>query len=450
MRNYAALLLFFILTAGSLFILIYAPVTAGADIPMVFGLAFSTGLPNYEYQERLCPRKTDWELASNERNLSNLYFSQDEPIPDSRGLSNLIWVWGQFIDHDIVHSITNATAPIYHLDNFNLTRVQSSDGEPRTTISPMIDAGTIYGDYLNILNLRDNNLCKFRTSIGNLLPVVNSSFLSGDDRNSEHSQLTSLHTLWMREHNRLCDVIGIMAPSFNEEEKFWKARQIVIGKIQHITYEEWLPALFGDQIGLIDSVTEKGTGLRLSAEFGTVAFRFGHSMVSETIGPFSLLQTFFNITMIQQYGIDVFLNASMYEHSQAVDTKVVNNLRNIMFGAEDLITRNLFRGRETGSGTYQMLAQCFGFYAYPINAQDPLLGLLAEPLAQGSSLPVGLATIVAEQFKRLRKYDRYFYSASSESIGSYFYREILETTIASVIKANTNLKNIKPKGFYVE
>ena len=97
-----------------------------------------------------------------------------------------------------------------------------------------------------------------------------------------------------------------------------------------------------------------------------------------------------------------------------------------------------------------MLAQCFGFYAYPINAQDPLLGLLAEPLAQGSSLPVGIATIAAEQFKRLRKYDRYFYSALPDSIGSYFYHEILGTTIASVIKANTNLRNIKARGFYVE
>ena len=438
-------LILFLLTGGSLFLLIYLPLTSHVDVAPPMSLAFSAGLPNYKYQQRVCTPYHGWELATNERELSNAFFAQSSSVPDPRGLSSLVWAWGQFIDHDIVHSRTNASAAVFQLGHLNLTRVQTRNGEPMTFESPMIDASTVYGDYINPQNLRDGTSCKLRTSEGNLLPLKDDQFEAGDDRNTEHPLLNALHVLWMREHNRLCDVI----PGLDEEQKFWKARQIVIAKIQRITYEEWLPALFGDQIGLLDTVQERGTGVRISAEFATVAYRFGHSMVSNKLGQFDLGSLFFNVPLIQAQGIEPFLVAAVEEPAQKVDTKVVDGLRNILFGVEDLITRNLFRARETGSPRYADLAACYGFYAYPHGHEDPLLGLLSEPLAQGSSLPIGIATIVAEQFKRLRKHDPYFYTHTLDPIGGYFDRKVSQTTIAEVIRKNTHLKTIQTKGFYV-
>lgn len=49
---------------------------------------------------------------------------------------------------------------------------------------------------------------KLRTSEGNLLPRdEHGLFLAGDERANENSLLLSYHTLFMREHNRLCDEI---------------------------------------------------------------------------------------------------------------------------------------------------------------------------------------------------------------------------------------------------
>jgi len=409
------------------------------------------------YQKLLCPCKTDWQLASNERELSNYFGKQadDEDIPDPRGLSNLAWAWGQFIAHDITRQDTDPNSTIYHIDNFTLTRVKSflayDDSGCRESdnhISPRIDAGTIYGDSFNSdLGLRETaESCRLRTSQGNLLPVneAGTEFVSGDIRNSENSLLTTLHTLFMREHNRLCGILEERVPGWSENERFWKARDIVMSKIQRITFEEWLPALLGSQMYLVHEdpprfPDEKTTVI--SSEFANVAYRLGHSMVSNTLGPFSLWQMFFNISLIQEHGIEPFLQAGATEHAQKSDIKFVNGLRNILFGKEDLFMRNLFRARELTLANYTQMALCYGETPIDIPAikEDPLIGLLTEELVPGSSLGRTIAVIVAEQFQRLWKYDPDFFRKDLGKLGSFRY-EVETASLSKVIALNTPLK----------
>ena len=35
------------------------------------------------------------------RDVSNEIFDQTESIPNNKGLSDFMWIWGQFLDHDI-------------------------------------------------------------------------------------------------------------------------------------------------------------------------------------------------------------------------------------------------------------------------------------------------------------------------------------------------------------
>ena len=86
-----------------------------------------------------------------------------------------------------------------------------------------------------------------------------------------------------------------------------------------------------------------------------------------------------------------------------------------------------------GLPTYQEIASCYGFPATNSH-EDPLLGLLSEPLVEGSSLPLGIATIIAEQFNRLRDPD----------ISCPYYL-LSSCSFKSVIERNTNLKGV---GFY--
>ena len=58
--------------------------------------------------------------------------------------------------------------------------------------------------------------------------------------------LASLHTLWMREHNRIASEITNLRSDLTDEEIFQIARKILIGEMQNIVYDEYLPVVLGE------------------------------------------------------------------------------------------------------------------------------------------------------------------------------------------------------------
>lgn len=70
-------------------------------------------------------------------------------------------------------------------------------------------------------------------------------FVAGDIRANEQVGLTAMHTLFVREHNRLCDAIIAHYPGETAERQYQMARKVVGAEIQVITYKEFLPALMG-------------------------------------------------------------------------------------------------------------------------------------------------------------------------------------------------------------
>lgn len=114
------------------------------------------------------------------------------------------------------------------------------------------------------------------------------------------------------------------------------------------------------------------------------------------------------------------------------------------------VSRNLFRAREVGVGSYRQINQCFQTVGpWVDDVRDPLLGMLSEPLVAGSSLPRTIAVIVAEQFRRLRDNDPNFYTKRAAQIGTPYYSIIGSSTLANVIRRNTNIDAIKSNVFYV-
>ena len=104
-------------------------------------------------------------------------------------------------------------------------------------------------------------------------------FVAGDHRSTENPLLSSLQTLLVREHNRICDQLSCQQPGLSDERLYQKARVKVMGLLQHITYNEFLPAVLGD-----DALTDyKGYDAEVNPgifnEFAA-AYRFGHSMIS--------------------------------------------------------------------------------------------------------------------------------------------------------------------------
>ena len=71
---------------------------------------------------------------------------------------------------------------------------------------------------------------------------------AGDVRANENILLTSYHTVFMREHNRVCDQIITKSPNLSDEEIYQAARNYVVGLLQKITYKDFLPLLLGSQM----------------------------------------------------------------------------------------------------------------------------------------------------------------------------------------------------------
>jgi len=464
-----------------LFFVVMIVIVIGTSLALVLSLQGSEGpmeelmgeMPVFSFSrlgdetllfERLCPCSRILIPATNEREISNTVFNQGpgESIPDPRGLSTWVWVILQFLDHDITLTESDSTLPrmsIHFNDQIMMHLMQKQTvTDPvgcklaKNFISVAVDGTNIYGDYRDpehAKSLRTGVLGQMKVNSKGFLPrnpENPNEFLAGDKRSTEHALLALMHTLFVREHNRIAKEMHEMMPTWSDDQLYWKALQVNVAQYQRILYEEVLPALFGEQaykkyvVGASSKVL--GAGMTVASEFSNTAFRFGHSMVANNVGRFPLKDLFFNADFLENTGLETLILEAQKTPSQQVDTKVVNGLRNILFGnfGEDLVTRNLFRARELEVSTYQQLADCYGFPSDPLPENtDGLVGLLSEPLMEGSSLPRGLATIVGEQLQRSFSQDPHFYKSSKAQIGSHFYKQVESTTFRDIVVRNTAL-----------
>lgn len=73
-------------------------------------------------------------------------------------------------------------------------------------------------------------------------------FHSGDSRVNEHVGLTILHTVWMREHNRLARDLQKLNPQWSDSDIFEESRRILVAQYQHVVYSELLPLVLGERL----------------------------------------------------------------------------------------------------------------------------------------------------------------------------------------------------------
>jgi len=302
-----------------------------------------------------------------------------------------------------------------------------------------------------------------------------SLFLAGDVRANEQVGLTAMHTLFVREHNRLAAEIAANDPALTGEEIYQEARRIVGALVQIITYKEFLPALLGPNALGHYWAYEWSVSPAIRNEFSTAIYRFGHSALSPTLlrldaslntipeGDLPLRDAFFRPDrLVNEGGIEPILRGLASQACSAIDTELVDDVRNFLFGLPgaggfDLASLNIQRGRDHGLPSYNDARDAMGL-AVPTSfaevSSDPdiqarlasvytdvdeidlWVGTLAEDSVNGGHVGELAFQVIKMQFEALRDGDRYWYSAT---LTAQEVAEIESTTLADVIRRNTSI-----------
>ncbi len=493
------------------------PEWGAADIPLYRKIAAA-----YGNQDPL--NQMGGQNRPGARHISNLVFDQSSSQPSREKLSSFVFTWGQFLDHDITltpegHSEYEPIPLPENESNFTSeipffrSEIWPGSGfiTPRIQINLLtswIDASNVYGSEPERANwLRTFQGGKLKTSPGQLLPYntldgtfsspidanapsmatlptsPTKYFVAGDVRANEQPGLTALHTLFVREHNHICD--ELIRDGFTDDEIIYQtARRRVGAIIQNITYEEFLPALgvkLSSYRGYRPQVRPDIINL-----FATAGYRLGHTMVTnemlllnnncESIAAnLSLIDGFFNPTQIADHGIAPFLKGLAVQTQEEVDAKIIDNLRNFLFAAPgapsafglDLAALNIQRGRDHGLPDYNTIRKQFRNrgaddfrditsdrrlrdrleQAYnTVDNVDAWVGLLAEDHERGTSLGATLLAILEEQFERLRDGD-FFYFENDPGLNNRDRDEISRISLSDVIERNTIISGLQSNVF---
>lgn len=472
---------------------------------------------------------------ANPRDISNAVVAQgSQSLLNHKGASDWLWQWGQFIDHDFALGEPSATSDPFMIPLLNLsdplrnpmfpfipfrrndpapgTSVPGSPREQVNLLTAYIDGSNVYGsDQARADFLRTMSGGQLKTSLGNngetLLPLNDATnpfpnanppvlpgdtpppaeelFIAGDVRANEQIGLTAVHTLFVRDHNRLAtDLAGrsdlptlVANAGYNssnvadvDEYIYQTVRKAVGAQIQRITYEEFLPMLIGDALspytGYDDTVNAT-----LSNEFANAAYRVGHTLLSPMIqlhdntgnvGEVALRDAFFDPQFTKDNGIETVLKGLAMQKAQDVDAFIVDEVREFLFaegnGGLDLAAVNIQRGRDHGLPSYNDMRRGLGLspitdfddvttdpgvadalesvYA-SIEDIDLWVGAVAEDALPGSLVGELLTEIIADQFQRLRDGDRFFYESDADAL--VLFPELADSTLSDVIMWNSDI-----------
>jgi peroxidase len=424
---------------------------------------------------------------------------QNEQTTDPK-LSAWLYVFGQFVDHDLDLEETPLSNP-----QINIT-IPPNDPNPKAgtviamnrdtrnhvtntiinTTAGYLDLSQLYGsDPATEASLRNANGTLATSDNGLALPVVNDQFVSGDPRVMENPELSALTILFMREHNFWVATLKSQHPNWTGDQLYNMAKAINTAEYQNIVYTEYLPALIGPVLKPYRGYNP-AVNAQVTQEFSTAAFRVGHSQVSDTqegidangnsVFTESLADSFYNsATKDEAQGIDPLIRSLGTDFSQATDVYVVSALRNLLLaglvggGVDllDLIAIDIQREKDVGLGTLNQTRKALGLNPYstikqltsdPVLAQalektyyggidqiDLFIGGLAEKHAPGANVGQTFQAIIEDQFEALRAGDRFFWQ--NERFDAATALMISDTTLANIIQRNTATPNLQANVF---
>lgn len=139
-------------------------------------------------------------------------------------------------------------------------------------------------------------------------PFINllDHYVAGDGRANENIALTAIHNIWERNHNFHVNALLDAGFTGTAEELFQAAKIINEAEYQRVIYTDFADKLLGGMRGEGDHgfvEYNPETDARVSHEFAVAAYRFGHSLIGQTL---TVLDAQGNATQVPLF--DAFLN----------------------------------------------------------------------------------------------------------------------------------------------
>ncbi|XP_050539391.1 lactoperoxidase-like isoform X2 [Daktulosphaira vitifoliae] len=474
---------------------------------------------------------------------------------EDKNFTVMLAVWGQFMDHDITATALSrghngnsisccGSNNITHPECFPvvLPSAKNNCGQcmefvrsapastcsfgPREQLnqaSSFLDGSSVYGNSQDLQNdlrsWKDGKMKVFITENGAQLLPPNKDpsdgcndknemekgrycFLSGDARANENMHLTTLHLIMVRQHNLIASKLILMNKHWSDEQIFQETRHIVTAQIQHITYNEFLPIILGDDLmkhlKLYSQKGEYWTGYNsltdpsISNNFATAAFRFAHSLIP-SITKFlkdddsnpeyvEMRKMLFNPYKLYTCGgVDSVIRGAMNTSAGRADAYFTPEITRHLFektGSNsqkgqcglDLVSLNIQRGRDHGLPAYPHWRKFCGFpmpqsfddlnnviefttlqrmkmIYKSVNDIDAYTGLVSEKPIRGGLLGPTITCLLADQFLRIKEGDRYWYETDEkpQAFDEDQLLEIRKTTFASIICDNSDeITTIQP------
>lgn len=377
-------------------------------------------------------------------------------------------------------------------------------------LTSFVDGSNVYESsepYASHLRANDETgrLRTQKTNFGDLLPRTDNPqddmcsypeendfcFVAGDERVNENTILASLHTVFMREHNRVAVALKTLNQHWDEEQLYQEARRIVGAQMQNIVYHEYLPITLG-----VEQMTkfrlwrsERGTSVynphadpTMIIEFTTAAFRFMHTLINSLLsilplnsrkGQRLLRNEFFQPFDLYNDVMGPLMRGASDSPAQTFDRHIVDDIANHLYRRRgtrfgmDLPAFNINRGRDNGLQPYvQLVRHCTGdssirsfndllknntmsrnsvnllrgIYRH-VEDIDLWSGIVMEnPLPDGICGPTA-ACIIGLQFNRLKFGDRFYFEHRNQA-GSFTHEqrmELRQATLTKILCRNSNV-----------
>lgn len=368
--------------------------------------------------------------------------------------------------------------PNFHCINMIRSEIMAKDMNEMTPaqqlneVTAFLDNSNLYGNEKDVMDsLRTGIGGQMVTNSGNILPERDNSFYLGDGRLNQTPQLQMLHSIYLREHNRIAKILATLNPHWDDNRIFEETRRIVVAQFQHVVYKEFLPAFIDPCI--MDSLNDPVFGKKLDAlsfnEFNGAVFRTFHSFIPTKIqlinqnGSYKTLllnDVTFNQQLIRTNYDEIARGLLMQPlNADGYDPNLFHGLfsKSADSPGTDLLSIDLTRGRDHGMPPYVTLLRLlkgtrritkFRHLSPHISEEniqllrenyesvediDLLAGALLETPLNGTLLGPTTQLMMAQQFLRLKSADPYFYTNPSSP------KPFSARQLKQIKKANTNL-----------